>query len=152
MQGSPQLLDIAVEQVPAGARGLYYALAVVGIFSLLVGAAVRLRRPDHQATLHFFWLSIAFFGMLAFSYSGRLDVADWVFYWGDISARLMLPPLFVHFALVFPERPNSWVRSDGGRRMLPLIYLPAALLGGAEVAMVLRGGVAGPAAVGDRRR
>ena len=143
-QGSPQLLNIAVEQVPAGARGLYYALAVVGIFSLLVGAAVRLRRPDHQATLHFFWLSIAFFGMLAFSYSGRLDVPDWIFYWGDISARLLLPPLFVHFALVFPERPNSWVRSDAGRRMLPFIYLPAALLGGAEVAVVLRSGSQGP--------
>ncbi len=144
MQGSSQLLDITVEQVPAGARGLYYALAIVGIFSLLVGAAVRLRRPDHQATLHFFWLSIAFFGMLTFSYSGRLDVADWVFYWGDITARLLLPPLFVHFALVFPERSNSWVRSDNGRRMLPLIYMPAALLGGAEVSMVLRGGAQGP--------
>ena len=51
----------------------------------------------------------------------------------------MLPPLFVHFALVFPERPNSWVRSDAGRRLLPLLYLPAALLGGMEVAVVLRG-------------
>ncbi|MEO7273378.1 MAG: histidine kinase N-terminal 7TM domain-containing protein, partial [Vicinamibacterales bacterium] len=143
-QGGPQLLDITVDQIPAGARGLYYALAVVGIFSLLVGAAVRLRRPDHQATLHFFWLCIAFFGMLAFSFSGRLDVADWIFYWGDISARLLLPPLFVHFALVFPERSNSWVRSDNGRRMLPLIYMPAALLGGAEVAVVLRSGSQGP--------
>ena len=130
---------MAVEQIPSGARGLYFALAAVGIFSLLVGAAVRVRRPDHQATLHFFWLSIAFFGMLAFSFSGRLDPLDWVFYWGDISARLLLPPLFVHFALVFPERPDSWVRSDAGRRLLPLIYLPAALLGGAEVAAVLRG-------------
>ena len=115
MQGSPQLVNIAVDQTPSGARGLYFALAVVGIFSLLVGAAVRLRRPDHQATLHFFWLSIAFFGMLAFSFSGRLDSLDWVFYWGDVTARLLLPPLFLHFALVFPERPNSWVRSDAGR-------------------------------------
>jgi two-component system NtrC family sensor kinase len=139
MQGTPQLVTVAVEQIPAGSRGLYFALAVVGIFSLLVGAAVRLRRPDHQATLHFFWLSIAFFGMLSFSYSGRLDFLDWVFYWGDITARLLLPPLFVHFALVFPERPDSWVRSDAGRRLLPLVYLPAALLGGAEVAAVLRG-------------
>jgi two-component system, NtrC family, sensor kinase len=139
MQGNPQLLKIAVDQIPSGARGLYFALAVVGIFSLLVGAAVRLRHPDHQATLHFFWLTIAFFGMLAFSYSGRFDFLDWVFYWGDITSRLLLPPLFVHFALVFPERPDSWVRSDSGRRLLPLLYLPAALLGGMEVAAVLRG-------------
>ena len=56
MQGPPQMIDIGVEQIPSGARGLYFVLAAVGIFSLLVGAAVRLRRPDHQATLHFFWL------------------------------------------------------------------------------------------------
>jgi PAS domain S-box-containing protein len=143
MEGTPQLVDIPVERIPAGSRGLYFALAAVGTFSLLVGAAVRLRRPDHQATLHFFWLSIAFFGMLAFSYSGRLDGLDWVFYWGDITARLLLPPLFVHFALVFPERPDSWVRSDAGRRLLALVYVPAALLGGAEIAAVLRASAQG---------
>jgi PAS domain S-box-containing protein len=140
MAGAPQVVQVPVQQIPAGApRPLYFALAAVGIFSLLVGAAVRLRRPEQQATLHFYWLSIAFFGMLTFSYSGRLDLLDWVFYWGDIAARLLLPPLFVHFALVFPERPDSWVRSEAGRRLLPLVYLPAALLGGAEVAAVLRG-------------
>ena len=26
----------------------------------------------------------------------------------------MLPPLFLHFALMFPERPDSWARSDAG--------------------------------------
>ena len=69
---------------PVGPRGLYFVLAAVGIFSLLVGASVRLRRPDNQATLHFFWLTVAFFGVLAFSFSGRLDTLDWAFYWGDV--------------------------------------------------------------------
>ena len=58
---------------PVESAGLYFMLASVGIFSLLVGASVRLRRPDHQATLHFFWLTVAFFGVLAFSFTGRLD-------------------------------------------------------------------------------
>ena len=99
-----------------------------------MGASVRLRRPDHQATLHFFWLCIAFFGVLAFSFSGRLDTLDRVFYWGDVVAMLMLPPLFLHFALMFPERPDAWARSDAGRPLLPLLYLPALLLGAARVA------------------
>ena len=115
------------------------ALAGVGLFTLLVGTGVRLRRPENQATLHFFWLSIAFFGVLTFSSSGRLDRLDWVFYWGDVVALLLLPPLFVHFALVFPERPDSWARSERGRTLLPLVYLPALLLGGAKVATMLRG-------------
>jgi PAS domain S-box-containing protein len=135
-----QVLSVPVDFMPSGARGLYYVLASVGIFTLFVGAGVRLRRPDNQATLHFFWLSVAFFGVLAFSFSGRLDRLDQVFYWGDVTAMLLLPPLFVHFALVFPERPDSWAHSDSGRSMMPLLYLPALLLFGARVAAIVRGG------------
>jgi hypothetical protein len=136
-QAAPQMITLTVAGIPGGPRWLYLTLAGVGIFTLLVGTGVRLRRQENEATLHFFWLSVAFFGVLAFSFSGRLDRLDWVFYWGDVVATLMLPPLFVHFALVFPERPDSWAKSDAGRTLLPLLYLPALLLGGARVATLL---------------
>ncbi len=135
-----QFLPLAVQPIPAGSRALYFALASVGLFALFVGAAVRFRRPDNQATLHFFWLTVAFCGVLAFSFSGRLDRLDWVFYWGDVTSMLLLPPLFAHFALVFPERPDSWARSDAGRTLLPLLYLPGLLLGAGRVATMLRSG------------
>jgi len=134
---------IEVQPIPSGPRGLYFALAAVGMFSLLVGASVRLRRPDHQATLHFFWLTVAFFGVMAFSYSGKLDTLDWTFYWGDLTAALLLPPLFVHFALVFPDRPDAWVRSEAGRRFVPLLYLPALALGAVSVIAVMNGATHG---------
>ena len=132
-----QMVTVGVAPIPSGPRGLYFALAAVGIFTLLVGASVRIRRPEHQATLHFFWLCIAFFGVLAFSFSGRLDTLDRFFYWADVVATLMLPPLFLHFTLVFPERPDSWARSEAGRTLMPLLYLPALLLGGARVATTI---------------
>jgi PAS domain S-box-containing protein len=134
---------LEVQPIPSSPRGMYFALAAVGIFSLLVGASVRLRRPDHQATLHFFWLTVAFFGMMAFSFTGKLDALDWTFYWGDITASLLLPPLFVHFALVFPDRPDAWVRSEAGRRFMPLMYLPALVLGAISVAAVMNGATHG---------
>ena len=134
---TPEMLTVTLAPIPSGARGLYYVLAAVGIFSLIVGAGVRFRRPDNQATLHFFWLTVAFFGMLAFSFSGRLDTLDWVIYWADVTSMLLLPPLIVHFALVFPERPDSWAHTDAGRSALPLLYLPALLLGAARVAALL---------------
>jgi two-component system, NtrC family, sensor kinase len=137
---TPEMLTVTVAPIPSGARGLYYVLASVGIFSLIVGAGVRFRRPDNQATLHFFWMTVAFFGMLAFSFSGRLDTLDWVIYWADVVSLLLLPPLIVHFALVFPERPDSWAHSDNGRTALPLLYLPALLLLGARVAALLGAG------------
>ncbi len=138
--GSQEMLSLELEPIPVGSRSLYFALAAVGIFSLLVGASVRLRRPEHQATLHFFWLTVAFFGVLTLSFSGRLDGLDKVFYWGDVVAMLLLPPLFLHFALVFPERPDAWAHSERGRALLPLFYLPALLLGGARVAVIVRAG------------
>ncbi|HEU4936689.1 MAG TPA: histidine kinase N-terminal 7TM domain-containing protein, partial [Vicinamibacterales bacterium] len=131
-------LRVPLAPIPSGARALYFMLAPVGIFALLVGAGVRFRRPDNQATLHFFWLTVAFFGMLAFSFSGRLDTLDWVVYWADVVSTLLLPPLIVHFALVFPERPDSWAHSDAGRTALPLLYLPALLLFAARVAALMR--------------
>jgi two-component system, NtrC family, sensor kinase len=138
-----QQLAIEVAPVPSSPLALYFALAAVGVFSLLVGASVRLRRPDHQATLHFFWLTVAFFGVMAFSFTGKLDALDWTFYWGDLTAMLLLPPLFLHFALVFPDRPDAWVRSDTGRSLVNAIYLPALLLGAVSVAGVINGAAHG---------
>ena len=139
-QRATEFLTLEVAPIPTGPRGLYFVLAIVGIFSLVVGAAVRVRRPDHQATLHFYWLTVAFFGVLAFSFSGRLDLLDQIFYWGDVTAMLLLPPLFMHFALVFPERPAGWARGEGSRTVLPLLYVPALLLGAARLAVILRSG------------
>ena len=91
---------------------------------------MRVRRPDDQATLHFFWLTVAFFGVFAFSFSGRLDALDWVFYWGDVVALLLLPPLFLHFTLVFPERP----RQLGAQRCGPRAAAAALSAGGCSSA------------------
>ncbi len=103
--GSNQALQLTLTPSPRGSS-MYFVLAAVGIFTLLVGAFVRVRRPRDQATLHFFWLCVAFFGVFSFSFSGQFDRLDWVFYWGDAMAAALLPPLLLHFTLVFPERPR----------------------------------------------
>jgi two-component system, NtrC family, sensor kinase len=136
--GSRDVVNLSLSPMPSGAGLFYYVLAAVGIFTLLVGAAVRARRPTDQATLHFFWLSVAFFGLFTFSFSGRLDRVDWVFYWGDVIATTVLPPLFLHFALVFPERPHMPGYSATLARWLPAIYLPGAVLGSTRALAVLR--------------
>jgi two-component system, NtrC family, sensor kinase len=101
--GTREALEVTLVPVPQGSS-LYFVLAGVGLFTLMVGASVRLRRPRDQATLHFFWLCIAFFAAFTFSFNGPFDRLDWVFYWGDAIAMALLPPLLLHFALVFPPR------------------------------------------------
>lgn len=139
--GSREVAEVAMAPLPSGAGGLYYVLVAVGIFTLLVGAAVRTRRPFDQATLHFFWLAVAFFGTFTFSFTGRFDRVDWFFYWADVVALLLVPPLFLHFALVFPERPHSHGYTALLARWLPAIYLPAAVLASTRVLALLRAGV-----------
>ena len=153
--GDRRVAQVTLQPIPRGVGGLYYVLAAVGIFSLLVGATVRTRRPTDQATLHFFWLSVAFYGVFTFSFSGRLDRVDWVFYWADQIATLLLPPLFVHFALVFPERPRLPALAALADRRWAWLYALPALLGLLRAGALLRAsvdpaGLIGTIAVLDR--
>ncbi|HMD37348.1 MAG TPA: ATP-binding protein [Vicinamibacterales bacterium] len=120
--GAQQTTNVSLVPTPR-ASSMYYALAAVGLFTLLVGGSVRLRRPRDQATLHFFWICVAFFGVFTFSFTGPLDRLDWIFYWGDAVAFALLPPLLLHFTLVFPERPRTEGRSLVGW-IIPAAYVP----------------------------
>src|SRR4051794_31767210 len=129
---------ITLAPLSRGNTALYYVLAAVGIFTLIVGAAVRYRRPGDEATLHFFWLCLAFFGAFTFSFNGRLDRLDWGFYLAAAVSILLLPPLFLPFTLGFPARPRGWLRATVGPALLPALYAPALLLGIARIVAVAR--------------
>src|SRR3989440_10386987 len=134
--GARQSLSVELAPAPHGSS-MYFVLAAVGLFTLLVGASVRLRRPDDQATLHFFWLCVAFFGAFTFSFTGPLDRVGWIFYWGDAVAMALLPALLLHFTLEFPERPTG--ARPNLRLIAPLVYAPAVVLGASRIVIVTRG-------------
>src|SRR5439155_1577129 len=80
-----------------------------------------------------------------FSFNGPFDRLDWVFYWGDAIAMALLPPLLLHFAVVFPPRrvAEKQEHAPGGiaarrHRLVPLIYVPALLLAIGRVAAIVR--------------
>jgi PAS domain S-box-containing protein len=140
--GERQALEVAL--APIAPRGsVYFVLAAVGLFTLIVGTAVRLRRPHDQATLHFFWLCVAFFGAFTFSFNGPFDPLDWTFYWGDAVAVALLPPLLLHFTLGFPQRP-PWRPALPLGLILPGVYLPALLLIAGRIVAVAGGSRNGP--------
>jgi PAS domain S-box-containing protein len=135
--GSREALQVVLAEA-ARPASMYFVLAAVGLFTLLVGASVRLRRPRDQATLHFFWLCVAFFGAFTFSFNGPFDRLDWTFYWGDAVSMALLPPLLLHFTLVFPERPARR-RRRWPALLLPAMYAPAIVLGASRIAAIARG-------------
>jgi PAS domain S-box-containing protein len=135
--GERRALEVSL--APVAPRGsMYFVLASVGLFTLVVGSWVRLRRPHDQATLHFFWLCVAFFGAFTFSFNGPFDPLDWTFYWGDAIAVAVLPPLLLHFTLGFPQRP-PWRTAIPVHLILPFVYLPAIALVLTRIVVVVRG-------------
>lgn len=136
--GDRRVTELTLAPIVRGVGVLYYVLAAVGVLSLLVGAVVRTRRPRDPATLHFFWLSVAFFGVFTFSFSGRLDRVDWLFYWADQLATIALPPLFLHLALVFPERSRHPLLQRLADRFWPALYVLPAGLAVFRAAVLLR--------------
>ena len=135
--GSREAVSVSLEEA-ARPASMYFVLAAVGLFTLIVGASVRLRRPRDQATLHFFWLCVAFFGAFTFSFNGPFDRLDWTFYWGDAVSMALLPPLLLHFTLVFPERP---LRQGLPRRpygLLAAMYAPACILAASRITAIAR--------------
>ena len=106
---------------------MYFVLAAVGLFTLLVGASVRLRRPRDQATLHFFWLCVAFFGVVHLLVqrtvrSARLGVL--LGRRGRVGAAAAAAAA-LHAGV--PGASDAWRRGDRAARSLvvPLMYLPA---------------------------
>ena len=122
--------QVLVEPLPKGNVTLFYFLSVFGFFSLVVGTIVMLRRPPDRAALHFYAICLLFFLMYSTSFTGKLDLADWTLLWTDHFAILLLPVVFLHFCLSFPERRLKTLRGW----VIPAAYMPALAVAGASVA------------------
>jgi hypothetical protein len=118
-------LSVAVVPLPEGNVPVYYFLAAVGVFTLLVGTFVYVRRRGEAATAHFYLLCLFWFLNFGFSHTGELDAWDWTFYWMDRAGILFFPPIFLHFALCFPAKLPLVRRRP---HVLWALYLPSAAL------------------------
>jgi PAS domain S-box-containing protein len=123
-------LSVGVMPLTQGNVTLFYYLSLAGFFSLVIGTIVMLRRPPDRAALHFYAICLLFFLMYSTSYTGKLNFADWTLLWADHVAILLLPVVFLHFCLSFPERRLSATRAW----VVPAAYMPALVLAGAAVA------------------
>jgi len=107
VRAAPKALHVSLARVPQG-NSLYFVLAAVGLFTLLVGASVRLkaaaRSGDAALLLALRGLSSAHF---TFSFNGALDRLDWIFYWGDATATALLAAAVAAFHAGVPANGRS---------------------------------------------
>ena len=102
---------------------VYYQYAV-GVLYLCIGLFVYYRRVNAPRAVHFYVLCFASFILSCFHYTGKLNLFDKIIYWGNATAWILAPTVFLHFCLVYPAR-RPWVRS---RLHVALLYVPAAIL------------------------
>src|ERR1700740_2387604 len=101
-------------------------LRIVGLLYLFIGLFIFVRRWNAPRAVHFYVFCLVSFILWSFHFSGKLDTFDWEVYWSEIVARLLAPALLLHFALVFPGRSETPIRSSS--KLLAVYALPVALL------------------------
>src|SRR5579864_1782852 len=97
-------------------------LRFIALIYLGIGLYVLFRRWTAPGSTHFYVFCLVSFVFYAFKYTGKFNAFDWTIYWGNVAAWLLQPPLFLHFALTFPEK-HAFVRKQ--RWAVPSVYVPA---------------------------
>ncbi|MEO6964560.1 MAG: GAF domain-containing protein [Acidobacteriaceae bacterium] len=105
-------------------RSINAGLRFIALVYLLIGLYILFRRWTAPRSIHFYIFCLCSFVLYAFIYTGKLNLFDWVIFWGYTVASAAQPALFLHFAFTFPE-PN---RTLGQRRMAWLLYIPGIAL------------------------
>ena len=111
--------------IGSGLASVDWLLSVVAFGFLMAGLFIFVRSWNVPGALHFYFICLTAFTLLAFRHSGRADVFDVFIYWADAVALLLLPPLFVHYCFTFP---NLLQRIRRPRLMIGFSYLPATFL------------------------
>src|SRR6266446_4782672 len=112
-------------------------LRVVGLLYLFIGLFIFARRWNAPRAVHFYVFCLVSFVVCSFHYSGKLDTFDLEVYWSGVVAGLFAPALLLHFALVFPERPET---SRKSLMKFAGVYLPPLALLAIHILVALNAG------------
>lgn len=105
-------------------------LEFVGFAYLFIGVFIFLRRWQARRALHFYSICLTAFVLIAYSFTGKLNAFDKTIYWLDEISFILLPPLFLHFCLIFPRYKGVLKRFP---RFASLLYIPGTFLLGVQV-------------------
>jgi len=112
---------------------LNLGLRLIALVYLGIGLYVLLRRWTAPKSTHFYVFCLVSFVFYSFHYTGKLNEFDWIVYWANVVAWMLQPALFLHFSLTFPEHRTL---VDRRRWLVPLIYVPGAILVAIQIAVV----------------
>jgi two-component system, NtrC family, sensor kinase len=100
-------------------------MAIIGAVYLIIGLYVLIRQRRTTHRIHFFAICLTAFVVYFFSYTRQLDRLDWIVFYADNIALILLAPLFLHFCAVFPEKRRVVDRHPW---LVAALYLPALVM------------------------
>jgi PAS domain S-box-containing protein len=89
----------------------YVYLAIVGLAFWISGLLIALRWPSVRGGSVYATLAACLAAHLTFSPTGRADLLDWAFSWGDIAAGALWPALLLHLGVALTKRTLRWRRT-----------------------------------------
>ena len=119
----------------------YLVLTVIAVVYLFIGLYILRRGVGRQSALFTLWCLASSGVYLLTPAIPPSDVFDELIYVVDEMARLLLPPLTLHFFLIFPQPLHlgsgleKWTR-----RVIPLLYAPSAALLAYQLDLIFTGG------------
>src|SRR4030042_2066785 len=78
----------------------YMYLCIVGFSVLTFGIFILIRGKNEALAKAFFYTMLLLFSVYTFSFVGVLNALDWLFYWIDEIALLLLPISFLYLCLL----------------------------------------------------
>jgi hypothetical protein len=116
---------LTYERPPLRLDAPFLVLALIGVVYLLIGFYTLTREASRQVVLFCLWCLSSAAVYLLSPRLPPLDFVDQAIFVVEEIARLALPPLTLHFFLLFPR---PFVDARWLRRSLPFLYLPASAL------------------------
>ncbi len=123
--GKVRSVTLRVGQTPLETLAPSVLWLVLNLGLFLIGALVFWKRPEDAAAVHFFLLCIVSLGAFVGGYHWARIVTQPVLLLVFMTCCLLLPPVTLHFYLVFPRPKRSLERHP--RWALALLYGPPAL-------------------------
>jgi two-component system, NtrC family, sensor kinase len=135
------LLTVRHELPPLDPDFPYLVLALSSVIYLFIGLYMLRRGISRQVVLFHLWCLASAAVYLLSPITPPGDRLDTTIYVVDEACRLLLPPLTLHFFLIFPQRLrlppglDAWLD-----RLVPLLYAPSAAIFAVQLDWIFAGG------------
>ncbi len=125
----PILLSIPIRRNPTFSPADFFQ-SILAFTYLIIGIFIGIRHFRSPGANHFFAVCLLSYILYLFTYTNKLSTLDLIAYWCSALSLLVLPAVFLHFCLNFPDR-HPWLEKRPW--LVYGCYIPFAVLSAIQI-------------------